>query len=194
MTDDRLPSERCQSCAYLRREFGVRDGSISQERSVVLNRSGGVTTFIGDDREVVVRTGAARIDRQGAIQQIPRVGDSSLRALHQRKVDQRLDIPPIDAERDAKFGGGRAHLIGAHQCDAKVVVRLDVARIDRNRPLELLDRIVGLPAILIQQPEIVVDLGAFIVLLQQRPVVRQRIVVVADALVIQGETEMIFLR
>ena len=50
----------------------------------------------------------------------------------------------------------------------------------RDRLLELLHRVVQLSAVLIQQPEVVVHLGARVVLLEQRPVVRQRVVEVAD--------------
>ena len=70
-------------------------------------------------------------------------------------------------------------------------MRLHVLRIDRDRALELLDRIVALAALLVEQTEIVVNLGAGVVLLEQRAVVRQRVVEVADALVVQREAEVI---
>ena len=70
-------------------------------------------------------------------------------------------------------------------------MRLDVLGIDRDRPLKLLDRVVPLPAILVQQPEVVVHFGARVVLLEQRAVVRERVVEVADALIVEREAEMI---
>ena len=151
-----------------------------------------IARLIGDDGEVVVRSGVARINLHGTAQQVARVGGTAGGALQQREVDERLDIARIFRECDAELGGGGVRTIRSHQRDAKVVVRLHVLRIESDRPLKLLDRIVHLPASFVQKTEIVVDLRARIVLLEQRTIVCERAVEVADALIVQGELEMIF--
>jgi flagellar basal body P-ring protein FlgI len=73
-------------------------------------------------------------------------------------------------------------------------VRLHVFRVDRNRPLKLLYRIVGLAVSLVEQAKVVVDLGAGVVLLEQRAVMRDRIVEIADALIVERQAEVILRR
>ena len=141
-----------------------------------------------------MRAGASRIDCQRAVQQIAGIGNTALRALDQREINQRFDVAAVGTESDAEFRGGLAHLVGAHQRYAKVVVRLHIVRIDGDCPLKLFDRVVLLTAILIQQTEIVVHFGALVVLLQQGAVMRERVVVIADALIVDRQTEMIFSR
>ena len=113
-------------------EIGVGDGAEAQERAVVLDRRRRVAALVGDDREVVVRAGVARIDGERAAQQVARVGDAARGLLHQREVDERLDVARVGRERDAELGGGGRRLAGAHQRDAEVVVRLHVPA-DRSR-------------------------------------------------------------
>ena len=186
-----LSAERREACADLGRQVGVRDGPEPQKRAIVLDGHGGVAAFVGDDREVVVRPGVARVEHDGAAQQVSRVGDAPGRALHERKVHHRLDVARFGGERDAEFRRGRVELAAAQQHDAEVVVRPHVVRVDRNRALKLPLRFVGLPMVLIQKAEVVVHLGAAVGLLEQRAIVRERVVEIADALVVEREAEMI---
>jgi len=64
-------------------------------------------------------------------------------------------------------------------------------RIDRDGLLKLRHRLSALTALLVQEPEVVVNLGAGAALLEQRPVVRDRIVEIANALIVEREVEMI---
>jgi hypothetical protein len=65
---------------------------------------------------------------------------------------------------------------------------------ERNRPLELPDRVVQLSAVLIEEPEIVMGLSALVVLLEDRAILRDRVLVVADPLIVERQTEMILRR
>ncbi len=172
----------------------MRDGAESQKRAVVLDGGRGVAALVGDHGEVVVGAGVARIDDQRAAQQVPRFHRAAGGPLNQRQIDERFDVARIGRQRDPEFRGGVLQPVAAHQRHTEVVVRFHVPRIDRDRPLELLDRFVVLTAVLIQQSEIVVHLGARIVLLQQRSVLHQRVVEVADALVVERQPEVIRLR
>src|SRR5262249_32173597 len=69
-----LPAERGKACADLGSEIGVRDGPELQERAVVLDGRRRVAALVGDDGEVVVRPGVARVEHDCAAQQIARVG------------------------------------------------------------------------------------------------------------------------
>ena len=81
--------------------------------------------------------------------------------------------------------GGGPELVAPHQRHAEIVVRLHVSRLDADRALKVLHRVLQLSAILIEQAQVVVHLGAPVVPLEQRAVVRQRAVEVADPLVVQ---------
>src|SRR5579872_2853748 len=61
-----LPAERRESGADLCHQLGMGNRAPAQEETVVLDRRRRVAVFVGDDREVVVRTGVARIDLHGA--------------------------------------------------------------------------------------------------------------------------------
>ena len=52
-------------------------------------------------------------------------------------------------------------------------------------------RTLVLPVVAVQQAEVVVDFGACVVLLEEPPVLRQGVVEIADALIVDGETEVI---
>ena len=169
----------------------MRHGPELEKRAVVLDRRRLVAALIGDDRQVVVGARVAWIDLDGAPQQLARVGQTAGRLLHERQIDHRLDVARIGDERDAKFSRRLIHLSAAHEGDAEIVVRLDVLRLEHDRPLKLLHRLVVLRVILIQQAQIVVDLGARVVLFEQQPVLRERVVEIADALIVDGEAEMV---
>ena len=68
---------------------------------------------------------------------------------------------------------------------------LDVPRIDGDGLLKLRDRFSPLSTLLVQKAEVVVNLGARAVLLEQRTIVRDRVVEVADPLVVERKAEMI---
>ena len=114
--------------------------------------------------------------------------------LHEREVHERLDVARIRGQRDAELRGGGIRPARAHVGDAKIVVRFHGPGIDGDRPLKLLDRVVQLIAILIQQAEVVVHLGVRVVLLEQRTVLRERVVEVAGALEVQRPPEIVHRR
>src|SRR5262249_60657623 len=87
--------ERGQTRAHLGGEIGVRHGAVAEKRAVVLDRGRGIAALVGDDREVVVRAGAAWIDGQRAVQQVQRVGHEAERALDEREGRQRLDVARV---------------------------------------------------------------------------------------------------
>ena len=68
---------------------------------------------------------------------------------------------------------------------------LDVPRIDGDGLLKLRDRFGSLSTFLVQKAEVVVNLGACAVFLEQRTIVRDRVVEVADPLVVERKAEMI---
>jgi hypothetical protein len=169
----------------------MSDRAEAEERAVMLDRRGRIAPFIGDNRQVVVRTGTVRIDRQGAAQQISGVGRTTLRAPHERQVHERLHVARIGSERHAELGRRLVEATGPQERDAEVVVSFHVGRIERDRALELLDRIIELIAVLVEQPEIVVYLGVLVVPLQKRAVLHHRAVVVTDALMVERKVEEI---
>ena len=175
----------------MRGELAVRHGPELQKRAVMFDRRRPVADLVGDDRQVVVGARVARIDLDGAPQQIARVGQTAGRLLHERQIDHRLDVTRVGDERDTEFSRRLIHLSATHESDAKIVVRPDVFRLEHDRPLKLLHRLVVLRVILIQQAQIVVDLGARVVLFEQQPVLRERVGEVADALIVDGEAEMV---
>ncbi len=65
-----------------------------------------LSALVGDDGEVVVRAGIARIDRHRALQQIAGVRDAAGGLLHQREVHHRFDVARLGGQRDAELGGG----------------------------------------------------------------------------------------
>ena len=152
---------------------------------------GGVAAFVSNDGEVVVAAGMARIDREGALEKIARFGGAPGGLLHEREIHQRFDVAGLGGERLSKLSGGSVETSATQQGNAEIVVRLRVSRIDDDRALELLDRVVDLALILVQQPEIVVHFRAGVVLFEERAVLGERVVEVADALVVQREVEVI---
>ena len=52
----------------------MRERPELEERTVMLDRRGGVAGFVGDYRQIVVRARVPRFDAHGALQQIARVG------------------------------------------------------------------------------------------------------------------------
>ena len=102
-------------------ELGMGDGAEPQERAVVLDRRCRVAALVGDHREVVVRSGVARIDGERAPQQIARVGDAAARPLHERQVDERLDVARIGGQRDAELRGGRIGPARSHEATPRLL-------------------------------------------------------------------------
>jgi len=186
-----LSAQRGQTGANRGDELGMGDGAEPQERAVVFDGGCRVAGLVSDHCEVVMRSGAARTDRERTPQQIARVGDAAARPLHERQVDERLDVARIRGQRDAELRRGNIGPARSHVGDAEVVVRFHGPGIDGNRPLKLLDRVVQLIAILIQQTEVVVHLGVRVVLLEQNAVLRERAVEVAGALEVQRPAEMV---
>jgi hypothetical protein len=70
-------------------------------------------------------------------------------------------------------------------------MRLHIPRLDLNRPLKLPRCLVAIAVILVQQAEIVMHFGAGVVLFEHGPVLRKRVVKIADALIVERETEVI---
>ena len=108
-----------------------------------------------------------------------------------RQVHQRFDVPGIDIKRDRQLNSGVVELPGAQVGHAEIVVGLYISRIECNGAAELAKRIDGVPAVLVEEPEIVVDFGARIVLLEQNPVLSEGAVEVAHPLVVERERKMI---
>jgi len=144
-----------------------------QKRPVVRHGSRDITRLVGHHREIVVRAGMTRIDRQRAQQKIARFSRPAGRLLNQREVHERLDVAGIDRQRHAEFGRRLLEPSGAQVRDAQVVVGLHVPRSKREGALELGDRAIGLTPILIQQTEIVVNFGARLVFFEQNSILRQ---------------------
>ena len=152
-----LTPEGREARANLHREVGVSDGTQPQKRAVMFDGSGRVSTLIGYDSQVVMRSGVAR----------------------------------IDCQRDAELRCGNVGASRSHQRHTEIVVRFGVLRIDRDCPLKLFERVLELPVILIQQPEIVVNFDSPVVLLEERPVMYERVVEIGDLLIVERESEVI---
>jgi hypothetical protein len=70
-----------------------------------------VPAFVSDDREVVVRAGVLRVERDSPSEKIARLGRSAGGLLHERQVDERFDVPQIDPERDSQLSGADGGLL-----------------------------------------------------------------------------------
>jgi len=162
-----------------------------QKRAVVLDCLLPVTRSIGDGGKVIVQPRVARINRDGPAQEIARLGGPVFTLGDEGEVDERLDVSRVGGKRDHEFVDGGLSRSRVEQRDAQVVVRLRVTWIDLNGATELPDRLVHVPPIPIEQAEIVVDFRARFVLFEERAVLCERVVEVADALVIEGQAEVI---
>jgi len=81
-----------------------------------------------------------------------------------------------------------------HQRHAEIVVRPDVLRVERDRPLELFDGVIELAAVFVQKAEVIVHFRTRVVLLEQHTIMRERAVEVAHAVVVERQSEMVLRR
>jgi len=184
-------AEGCEATPHQRNEVRVSNVDELQKRAVVLDSQLPVTGAVGDGGKVVVQAWIARIDRDGAPQKITSFGRPVVTLGDDGQIDQGFDAPWIGGEGNHEFVDRRLRRTRLEQGDAEIIVRLCVAGIDLNRATELPDRLVDVAAILIQQAKIVVDLSARFILFEKRAVLHQRVVEVADPLVVESQAEAI---
>lgn len=186
-----VSAERGEARSNARRKVGVAQSGQSQECAVVLDGNSRIAAVVGDNGQVVVRPCALGRKRDGPFQQIASFLKASGSPFDQREIDQRLDVVRVERERLAQFGPGLIEPAGGEMKDAEIVVRLHVPGIENERPFELGLRATLVSAIAVQQTEVVVYFRSRVTLLEEHPVLRERVVVVAHPLVIQSQPEMI---
>ena len=165
--------EKGEPCPDLSDELTMGDRAELHERSVMRHGACDITRLVGHHREIVVRSGMTRVDRERAYQKIAGFSRPAGRLLNEREVYERLDVARIDGQRHAELGRRLLQPSGAQMRDAEVVVRLHVPRSKHEGALEFGDRAVGVTPILIQQAEIVVNLGARLVFFEQHSILRE---------------------
>ena len=154
-------------------ELTMGDRAELQKRPVVRHGRRNITRLVGHHREIVVRAGMTRVDRERAQQQIAGFSRPAGRLLNEREVDERLDVARIHGQCHAEFGRRLLEASSTQVGDAQVAMGLHVARSKHEGALELGDRAVGVTPILIQQTEIVVNFGARLVFFEQDSILRQ---------------------
>ena len=162
-----------------------------QESAVVHQRLLAVAGFVLEQPEVVVRFGIAGIDCQCARERAPGVIAAPRLLLDSGEIHERFDIPRVYRQRRMKLRRGCVELPLTEIHDAEIVPRPRITRVDGDRPLEFLDRIVKQTLITIEQTEIVVGFGVQLIALKQLLVVKQRVLEVAQTLVVHRVAEMI---
>jgi hypothetical protein len=157
----------------------------------VRHRRGLVARFIGQQREVVVGLGAARIDVQGADQKRARLVAVAVVLLREGKIHQRLHVSWIDGKRGPELRGARVVFPLAEIRHAEIVVRLDVPLVDGDGAHEFLHGLVIQPLAPVEEAEIVVRLCVQLVGLQHGAVLQERIFEIAAPLVVERELKVI---
>lgn len=150
-----------------------------------------IAAVVCENRQVVMRPRALGREHDRALQQIAGFRKTSRSVFDQREVDERLDVASVERERFAQLGTGLIEPAGGEMKDAQIVVRLDVSGIKGERSFEFRLRARLVPAIAVQQAQIVVHFRPRVALLEEHPVLCKRVVVIAHSLVIESQPEMI---
>src|SRR5258708_23283349 len=164
--------------------FGAR---VLDELPVVIDRTRDVACRLELARQVVVGRGVVRIDLERAAQAALRVAGLTRRIPREREVHHCVRVAALDAQRGGRFRRRRVKLAEGQGGSRQVYVGSDVLRIDRNEPLDFARRLVEQSLAEIEVPQVVMGLDIHLVALQRRPVVHERLLEIAGAVVVEAE-------
>ena len=155
-------------------ELCVFHATVVEEGGEVVDRLGDLASFLVQQCQVVVRGCALGIHEERLQERFASLPHTAGGPLGERQVDDGLDVRRIKPQCRPKLGSRLVIPALPQPEDAQIVVRFRVSRIDHERSLKLLLRLVSQLPFAVQQAEVVASIGVELVAPEQDLIVQER--------------------